>query len=316
MTIAAAPTGRSRLKRIFVGADGLRAGWSLAIYYVAAATGVVLYAIFAPRPAAGPDTAWITIESLAPQAAALLLIAFAMSRIERRPFGAYGLRPRHVAADFALGIFCGIALLSALIGALWLAGGVTFGPPDFSDGWRKGGDWLIAFLLVGFVEEFWFRGFFQFTLARGLAGLLHWAWPGFRHARAFGFWLAAAVLSGLFFVLGHRGNGGENALGLASVALVGFVLAFSLYRSGALWWGIGFHAAWDWTETFLFGAADSGHVARDSLLVARTAGPTLLSGGSAGPEGSVLVFPTLLLAALLVAILYRRRTSLGAEPPS
>jgi len=310
-----APQGR--VGRIFFGVEGLRAGWSLAIYYLLAAAAVVAYALFAPQnDAAGAETATSTILSVGPTAVALVLLALTMTLIEGRSFADYGLRRTHAAADFALGLLCGLVMLFLLVGVLWSMGGLVFGPATAPGVVGTGAAWLFAFLLLGFVEEFWFRGFFQLTLARGLTGLLRWLRPGLVQARAVGFWLAATVFSGLFFVLAHVGNKGETPLGIVSVALAGFVFAFGLYRSGALWWPIGFHVAWDWGETFVFGANNSGYIARDHLFTARPQGPVLLSGGSAGPEGSILIVPVLLLTALLIHRLYRRRTSLGAGAPS
>jgi hypothetical protein len=53
---------------------------------------------------------------------------------------------------------------------------------------------------------------------------------------------------------------------------------------------MGFHAAWDWGETFFYSVPDSGMVAPGHLLSSSLRGAPWLSGGSVGPEGSLLCF--------------------------
>jgi hypothetical protein len=64
------------------------------------------------------------------------------------------------------------------------------------------------------------------------------------------------------------------------------------------------HAAWDWAETYFYGVPDSGLLAQGHLLNSSFHGPDWLTGGSVGPEGSVLVFLVLLLAAAGIYFLY------------
>ncbi|HTU60556.1 MAG TPA: hypothetical protein VMF89_19025, partial [Polyangiales bacterium] len=84
--------------------------------------------------------------------------------------------------------------------------------------------------------------------------------------------------------------------------------AFSLWRTGSLWWAIGLHAAWDWAQSFLFGVADSGSVSAYRLMSTHPVGSPWLSGGATGPEGSVFVLPVMLLITL-VAVLTLPRTN-------
>ena len=139
----------------------------------------------------------------------------------------------------------------------------------------------------------------QFTLTRGLASICRCLrWP---HADALGFWTAALALSA-YFGFGHGSNPGESPVGLLSAGLIGLVFCLSLWRTGSLWWAIGFHAAWDWMQSFFYGVSRQrpmhpGHPVRHPPL-----GDRLLSGGLTGPEGSLLVFPILALVTLVVAL--------------
>ena len=143
---------------------------------------------------------------------------------------------------------------------------------------KYGGFWALFFLLVGFFEEFLMRGYTQYTLGEGI-----------------GFWPAAVILSIAFGAI-HLGNQGEAWTGALSAAGIGLFFCLTLRRTGNLWFAIGMHAAWDWGETFLYSVPDSGMVAPGHLLNSSFHGTRWLTGGSVGPEGSVLVF--VLIAAM------------------
>jgi membrane protease YdiL (CAAX protease family) len=120
------------------------------------------------------------------------------------------------------------------------------------------------------------------------------------------FWQAAWVTSTLFG-FSHTFNGGENWIGIFAAALVGFVFCVSVYVTGSAWWAIGCHAAWDWAETYFYGTADSGFVAPGHLLSATPAGNAFWSGGTDGPEGSILVIAVLLLLLAALLAIYGRK---------
>jgi hypothetical protein len=80
----------------------------------------------------------------------------------------------------------------------------------------------------------------------------------------------------------------------------------SVRFTGSAFWALGFHAAWDWAETFFYGTADSGLEGKGHLFSAVPAGNPLLSGSTDGPEGSLLVFGVILLLFLLVFVVYGR----------
>ena len=82
---------------------------------------------------------------------------------------------------------------------------------------------------------------------------------------------------------------------LLAAAFIGFFFCLTLRRTGNLWFAVGFHAAWDWGETFFYSVPDSGMVAPGHLLRSSLHGADWLSGGSVGPEGSVLCFVVIAL---------------------
>ena len=113
------------------------------------------------------------------------------------------------------------------------------------------------------------------------------------------FWPAALVLS-VVFGAAHLGNHGENALGVLQVVETGLLFCLTIRRTGNLWFAVGFHAAWDWAETFFYGTPDSGLLGVGRFLNSSVHGPNWLTGGSAGPEGSIIAIFMLLLCALLI----------------
>ena len=61
-----------------------------------------------------------------------------------------------------------------------------------------------------------------------------------------------------------------------------------------------FHAAWDWSQSFLYGVADSGLFTEHRLMLTHPVGAPLFSGGTTGPEGSIYILPLLALMAVII----------------
>jgi uncharacterized protein len=212
-----------------------------------------------------------------------------IARLEDRSIDEYGL-PRKGAfgQNFWLGFLLGLAEISVLIGIIAAFQGYSFGTLAMggSEIARWGLFHLVLFLFVGLYEEFLFRGYAQLALGEGI-----------------GFWPAAILLS-LSFGYIHLSNGGENFVGAAGVAIVGLLFAFTLKRTGNLWYAVGLHMSFDWGETFLYSVPNSGEVLRGHLSNALLQGPVWLTGGTVGPEGSVFCFVTMGLQFLVVMWLF------------
>ena len=217
--------------------------------------------------------------------------ALIMARIEHRKFGQYGLPVRSAfRSHFWIGMLVGFAAISLCLFGIFafhgfrltglaLHGGAIF-PATI--------EWGLTFILVGLAEEFCFRGYLQFTLTTGM-----------------GFWPSAILLS-LLFASAHAGNPGESKVGLLSVATFGLLFCFFLRRTGNLWFPVGFHAGWDWGQTFFYGVPDSGIRPFHNLFNCSFSGPTWLTGGSVGPEASVFCFAVLIIAGVAFARVCRK----------
>jgi uncharacterized protein len=235
------------------------------------------------RPLLNRDFKFATKNLLITESAGLcatLGAAWIMSRLEKRPFGGYGLPGRQAFGKlFWIGAAFGLFEISAVIGGMAAFGAYHFGvlAVHGSELFRWALFWAGVFCLVGLSEEFSFRGYAQFTLSQGM-----------------GFWPAAVLLS-LAFGWVHKDNPGETWVGLLGVVLTGLFWCFTLRRTGSLWFAVGMHAAFDFGETFLYSVPDSGYLFPGHLSNAVLSGPAWLAGGSAGPEASVFDFLVLLI---------------------
>jgi len=226
---------------------------------------------------------------------AVYLIASAiMARLESQGIAAYGspvtrtLVPRFIRG--AVISFLGLTaflLLSRAAGVFHFGSVVTHGV----DAWKWCAIYVFAFLVVAVEEEFQYRGYLLYALARGI-----------------GFW-PAAIVSSVVFAYGHLENPGETWLGILNLFLSGLLFCLLLRRSGDLWLPIGFHASWDWAQTYLYGIPDSGRTLPGHLFGGSFSGPVWLSGGMVGPEGSAIL--TLLLILFWLGIARMKGPSTG-----
>ena len=296
---------------IFIGPDGLRAGWRLVIYYLIYRAllffaGIILNA-FSPT---GAGRLWFTMGAEFASLLAAVLPALLMARLEGRRLGDYGLPRRQAFGKlFWIGALWGLAAITALLTAMHEARAFDFGHLVIHGGrlLKFAAFWGLFFLLVGFFEEFFFRGYTLYTLFAGLSTPRDGEpADAARAAKAelLAFWATALLLS-VYFGYVHLGNPGENLTGVLAVVLIGLFFCLTLRRTGSLWFAVGFHSAFDWGETYLYSVPDSGMTAPGHLLSSSFHGPAWLTGGTVGPEGSVLVFVMIAVLWVVFDRVYR-----------
>lgn len=209
---------------------------------------------------------------------ALLLWAF------KEQFSASGWATTQAARHAGWGAAAGFGLVATIAGVLALSGGGTFtlAVSALPEALLRAGLAAILWLLAAAGEEGFYRGYVLTQLGRAVS-----FWP-------------AAVLTSALFLSGHVANAGETSFGIVVTGLVGLILAYSRLKLGALWFALGFHAAWNFTQSFVLGFHNSGGASPDRLLAAQTAGPAWLTGGTAGLEGSLLSVPALIVLVVIV----------------
>lgn len=276
------------VRTVFIGKQGIRPGWRFAIFiglYLACGP---LFDWFLPK-IHFPDFAMNWSAMLLNEALDFALIAaltLIMCRIERSRYSSFGLAPAPGSGKlFGQGILWGVVPSIVILIPIWLAGGCSFHGLALAPGplLEYAALWALAFLAVGFSEEFTFRGYALQTLAKGI-----------------GFWPAAVVMSAIFGFL-HFLKPNDGWIDPLSVALYGVFWCFTLRRTGSLWFAIGFHAASDYTDMVVFAEPNSGNAGNGlpgHLLNVQFHGPDWLTGGPRGTEASLLVF------AVLAALFY------------
>jgi membrane protease YdiL (CAAX protease family) len=265
----------SYLRDVFFGPDGLRAGWGLAFYVAMFYPLQFVASRWAGSLELDASGLWAMMLEEFGVLLAAVLPALLLARVEKRRWGVYGL-PRQQAFGklFWVGGVWGFAAITLLLAAMY--GLRVFEVSHLAIHglriWKFAVFWGVFFLLVGFYEDFLFRGYSQFALTRVI-----------------GFWPSAILLSCTFGLI-HLQNAGEQWPGLLAAAVIGFFFCLTLRRTGTLWFAVGFHAAWDWGETFVYSVPDSGTLFPGHLLKSSFHGPSWITGGAVGPEGSVLCF--------------------------
>lgn len=289
-----------RVKWVFLGENGLRQGWRFIIF----AAAIILVFQFLEEPALGflarklhldnSLSATNLIVSDLVDLIIVLIITGVAARLERRRIDSYGL-PLNQAFT---GLFWNGALLGSLtivfVGlAMLVTGGMRLQGIAL-----RGAEmitapllWLIAMLLVGFTEEYVFRGYALQSLWRGA-----------------GFWAAALITTALF-AGAHLSKPHENAIDIGMIFVLGVLLCISVRVTGSLWWAVGWHAAFDFGQFFIIGTRNGGQVPVGRLFDATFPGPAWITGGELGTEASYFMIPAAAVTFIYVGFFLGRRAN-------
>jgi membrane protease YdiL (CAAX protease family) len=193
------------------------------------------------------------------------------------------LAPAPAPSQLVVGAAIGTAMFACVMAVMAAAGFYRIHWHGLAPAWRPGG----LALQAGVIEE---------ILIRGVVLRLLW--------RAFGP-VAAFAISALIFGAAHLANPNASIFAALCIALEAGVMLGAFYAlTGRLWMSIGVHAAWNFAQGYLFGAAVSGIKAGPALAqsIAQAGAPVWGTGGAFGPEASL---PALLVCTSVgVAILW------------
>lgn len=218
----------------------------------------------------------------------LLVYKLAIRRLGERPHD--DLRFRDAPKGLGLGLMVGLILFAAIVGVAAIADVYNIvGEGGTGELLRTA---VAIAILPGFMEELLFRGIL------------------FRWLEEFGgSWFALAFTSALFGIA-HIFNPNATVLSSFAIALEAGVLlggAYMLTRN--LWMAIGLHAAWNFTQGWIFDVPVSG-TDQNGLVEAELSGPELLSGGAFGLEASLIAMILATAAGTALVVLAVRRGEL------
>jgi len=222
---------------------------------------------------------------------ALLIWGYvALSRwLERRQDSDFALT--RMPQRLALGTVIGFVLLTGSIGLQWLLGDAQiavghqfiFSAPT-----------IIPVICAPIFEELIMRGVVLRIFEK-----------------MYGSWVAL-VISAALFGFAHIANPHASVLAAISIAIeAGLLLGMAYITTRSLWLPIGLHFGWNFTEGDFWGAPDSGN-AIHGIFETTTHGNALITGGTFGPEASIIT-PAFCLAA--AALLYRTAQQRGNWQP-
>ena len=218
----------------------------------------------------------------------LLVYKVAIRHLGERPRD--DLRLADAPKGLGIGLAVGAVVFAAIVGVAAIADVYNIvGEGGTGDLLRV----LVTIAIVpGFMEELLFRGIL------------------FRWLEEFGgSWFALALTSALFG-LAHMFNPNATALSSFAIALEAGVLlggAYMLTRN--LWMAIGLHAAWNFTQGWIFDVPVSG-TDQDGMVEAQLSGPELLSGGAFGLEASLIAMVLATAAGVALVVMAVRRGEL------
>lgn len=189
--------------------------------------------------------------------------------------------------ELGAGIAIGTGLFSLMTAIVAMLGGFeVLGVRGAGQIWT-----MVAIATVsGTLEEILFRG----IILRHMENLI-------------GTWGALIFTSALFGLL-HITNPDATWFSSFAIALeAGILLGAAYLLTRRLWLAIGIHAAWNFTQGWIFSVPVSGGEAPLGLLITRRVGPDWLTGGDFGLEASAVAMVVATGAGVLLLILAYRR---------
>lgn len=181
----------------------------------------------------------------------------------------YDLNPKTIGKDLPKGLAIGFLYFCIIAIVLGICGYYKI---DGVSGNVEGLLRMLGFyFLVGTAEEIVFRGIIFREIDRRFGTVI------------------ALVISGLIFGFLHIMNPGATVWSSIAIAIEAGLLLGAAYKySGTLWLPIGIHWAWNYTQGNIFGFAVSGTLDGVSFFDATISGPAIMTGGSFGPEASII----------------------------
>ncbi len=186
---------------------------------------------------------------------------------------------------------------SAIMVCLYFAGHYTITNIKLNFASQLAG--LSFYLLVGVCEEVVFRGIVyrltsdKWNVAVGL------------------------IVSALLFGFLHIFNDGATVWSSLAIALnSGWFMGIAYSYHQTIWVPIGMHWGWNYLQGNIFGCSVSGDATvQNPLFTPSISGPDILTGGTFGPEASIITFVIGIGISIVYTMLYiKKKKKFGAEP--
>jgi membrane protease YdiL (CAAX protease family) len=238
-------------------------------------------------------TPWKAIASAAAMAGLGLAFYVGFVRlVERRPVGELALpgMGRELAVGLAIGagLYTGCVLILMALGIYRIEG---LNPLSF---------------LVPAVSMAIISAIFEELLFRGALFRIVEEWLGS--------WISLAVSSFVFGFV-HLLNPAATLTGAVFISVeAGLLLAAGYMVTRRLWMSMGFHAAWNYTQSAIFSGVVSGSDSNPGLIRPSIDGPALLTGGKFGLEASVVAFVLCTMTGVVLLLMAIRRGHMVPAP--
>ncbi len=206
--------------------------------------------------------------------------------IIKRPLSNMGITSiKNNGKELIIGLLFGIISITIVFIALIVTGfaKVSAWEPHFS---IQQIIYLFVFILVGFAEEIYSRGYIMSVLRQTRNRTVIFA------------------VSAILFAVMHSTNQGIGLIPYVNLTLAGILFATMYFKSGNLWMCIGYHITWNYLQGYVYGFKVSGNDAT-GILLTEPIGNTMINGGAFGPEGGLYVTAIMVIGIIFVVIYYR-----------
>lgn len=220
----------------------------------------------------------------------LLITLFIFTRLPPgKDYLQLGITGEKVLKDMGIGLLAGAMLILLSFLAIYLSGSIGSLELNSAFSIQELALWLIIYLIVAFVEELMFRGYFLNVFTERFPPVI------------------AILITALLFGCLHFLNPSFGWPGFLNISLAGILMGLVFYYRGTVWLAVGLHFGWNFVQGTILGFNVSG-VEAETIFQLQLSGNELLSGGEFGLEGSLLT--TLVCLCAIFLIYYSGRLNL------
>ncbi len=208
--------------------------------------------------------------------------------LNKRSVEALGFHKKKWFSNYLLGVVLGFVLILFTCGGSMILGTLEI-QRNSEINWSIVIALMVGFMIQGMTEEVICRGYVQngLRIKWGLVGTM--------------------IIQGAFFTLLHAMNPGITLLPVINLFLYGVFIGMLFYYTDNLWLVGGLHSAWNFLLGPVIGIEVSGLAIKGTVFKSSLSGPSWLTGGSFGIEGSVLTTIATMVGTIIVYYLIKKK---------